>query len=84
MARKNIGAKPYITPMPVLMLSAYESEMEKPCAMLAVWGGISNEQEITVIVAKERHTLKGILAHQSFVVSMGDASRPRLQGWRCA
>ena len=39
MARKNIGAKPYIMPMPVLMLSAYEEESEKPCAMLAVWGG---------------------------------------------
>ncbi len=41
MARKNIGAKPYIMPMPVLMLSAYEARDEKPCAMLAVWGGIS-------------------------------------------
>lgn len=30
MARKNIGAKPYIMPMPVLMLSAYEVENEKP------------------------------------------------------
>ena len=35
MARKNIGAKPSIMPMPVLMLSAYD-ENEKPCAMLAV------------------------------------------------
>ena len=71
MARKNIGAKPYIMPMPVLMLSAYD-ENEKPCAMLAVWGGISNEKEVTITVASERHTLKGILARQAFVVSMGD------------
>ena len=71
MARKNIGAKPYIMPMPVLMLSAYEVENEKPCAMLAVWGGISNEKEVTITVASERHTLKGILARQAFVVSMG-------------
>ena len=26
MARKNIGAKPYITPMPVLMLSSYDDD----------------------------------------------------------
>ena len=71
MARKNIGAKPYIMPMPVLMLSAYD-ENEKPCAMLAVWGGISNEKEVTITIASERHTLKGILARQAFVVSMGD------------
>ena len=45
-------------PMPVLMLSAYD-ENEKPCAMLAVWGGISNEKEVTITVASERHTLKG-------------------------
>lgn len=51
MARKNIGAKPYIMPMPVLMLSAYEVENEKPCAMLAVWGGISNEKELTIGLA---------------------------------
>ena len=33
MARKNIGAKPYIMPMPVLMLSAYD-ENEKPYLLL--------------------------------------------------
>ena len=67
MARKNIGAKPYIMPMPVLMLSAYEVENEKPCAMLAVWGGISNEKELTITVASERHTLKGILGENGKV-----------------
>ena len=71
MPRKNLGAKPYITPMPVLMLSSYD-EAEKPCAMLAVWGGISNEKEITITVAAQRHTLKGILAWGAFVVSMAD------------
>ena len=71
MARKNIGAKPYLMPMPVLMLSAYD-ENARPSAMLAVWGGISNEKEVTITVASERHTLKGILARQAFVVSMGD------------
>ena len=71
MSRKNLGAKPYITPMPVLMISSYD-ENGKPCAMLAVWGGISNEKEITITVAAQRHTLKGILARGAFVVSMAD------------
>ena len=71
MVRKNIGAKPYLMPVPVLMLSAYD-EQDKPCAMMAVWGGISNEKEVTITVASERHTLKGILTRQAFVVSMGD------------
>ena len=71
MPRKNIGAKPYVMPMPVLMLSSYD-EQEKPCAMLAVWGGISNETEISITVAAQRYTLKGILARRAFVVSMAD------------
>lgn len=71
MSRKNIGPKPYIMPMPVLILSSYD-ENEKPCAMLAVWGGISNENEISITVASQRHTLKGILSRGSFVVSMAD------------
>lgn len=71
MSRKNIGAKPYITPMPVLMVSSYDQD-EKPAAMLAVWGGITNETEITITVASQRNTLKGIIARGSFVVSMAD------------
>ena len=71
MARVNIGAKPYINPMPVLMLSSYDED-GKPCAMLAVWGGVSNEKEITITVASQRNTLKGILSRCAFVVSMAD------------
>ncbi|WP_407421885.1 flavin reductase family protein [Methanobrevibacter sp.] len=71
MSRINIGAKPYIMPMPVLIISSYD-EGEKPCAMLAVWGGISNEKEISITIASQRNTLKGILLRDSFVVSMAD------------
>ena len=71
MSRINIGAKPYITPMPVLIISSYDG-VEKPTAMLAVWGGITNETEITITVASQRNTLKGILSRGSFVVSMAD------------
>ena len=76
MSRINIGAKPYVMPMPVLMISSYD-ENEKPCAMLAVWGGISNETEISITVASQRHTLKGILARGSFVVSMADVENEK-------
>lgn len=40
--------------------------------MVAVWGGISNETEISITVASQRHTLKGILEWGAFVVSMAD------------
>lgn len=35
-------------------------------------GGISNQKEISITIASQRHTLKGILARNSFVVSMAD------------
>ena len=76
MPRKNIGPKPYIMPMPVMILSSYD-ENEKPCAMLAVWGGISNEKEISITVASQRHTLQGILSRNAFVVSMADVENER-------
>lgn len=71
MSRINIGAKPYIMPMPVLIVSSYDDN-DNPCAMLAVWGGISNQKEISITIASQRHTLKGILTRNSFVVSMAD------------
>lgn len=73
MARINIGAKPYVMPMPVFLLSAYDGA-DKPCAMLAVWGGISHETEISITVAAQRHTLQGVLARGAFVVSMADVA----------
>jgi hypothetical protein len=60
MSRVNIGAKLYVMPMPVFMISSYDDK-DKPCAMLAVWGGISNEKEISITVASQRYTLKGML-----------------------
>ena len=57
--------------MPVFIISSYD-EAEKPTAMLTVWGGITNEAEITITVASERNTLKGIFDRGSFIVSMAD------------
>lgn len=71
MSRINIGAKPYVMPMPVLMISSYDGN-GIPCAMVAVWGGISNERELSVTVAPRRHTLKGILERGAFTVSMAE------------
>lgn len=66
MSRVNIGAKQYIMPMPVLIVSSYD-ENDNSCAMLAVWGGISNQKEISITIASQRHTLKGILARGSYL-----------------
>jgi flavin reductase (DIM6/NTAB) family NADH-FMN oxidoreductase RutF len=71
--RKNFGAKPYILPQPVFIIAAY-GEDGTPDAMTAVWGGISNEKEISICISSQRKTLKNILAHGAFTVSMADAA----------
>ncbi len=69
--RVNIGPKPYITPMPVLVVSSYD-KAEQPCAMLVAWGAVSGMKEITLFIDPRRYTLKGILDKKSFVISVAD------------
>ena len=49
--RKNFGAKPVLYPQPVFMIATY-GEDGTPDIMNAAWGGLSEENEITITVAK--------------------------------
>jgi flavin reductase (DIM6/NTAB) family NADH-FMN oxidoreductase RutF len=62
-----------VLPQPVFIIAAYD-ENGIPDAMTSVWGGISNEKEISICISSERKTLKNILLHGAFTVSMADAS----------
>jgi len=70
--RKNFGAKPVIYPQPVLMLASYDKD-GKACAMAAAWGGISEEQEISICVSEFHKTMKNILETRAFTVSPATA-----------
>lgn len=69
--RKNFGAKPYTYPQPVYIIAAYD-ETEKPDAMNAAWGGISNNNEISMCISPGHKTTKNILLKKAFTVSMAD------------
>ncbi len=69
--RKNFGAKPWIYPMPVLIISAYD-ENGKANAMNAAWGGIADTNRIAICLSAEHKTVKNILLHRAFIVSMAD------------
>ena len=47
--RKNFGARPVLYPMPVLIIGTY-GENGKPNAMNAAWGGIIEENRISICV----------------------------------
>jgi len=71
--RKNFGAKPILYPQPVFIISTY-GEDGTPNAMNAAWGGISEENEITICISAEHKTTQNILLRGAFTVSMADVN----------
>ena len=72
--RKNFGAKPICYPQPVFILAAYD-ENGVPNAMNAAWGGISEEQEISMCISPDHKTTLNLLAKKAFTVSMATADQ---------
>ena len=70
--RKNFGAKPMCYPMPVYIIATYGAD-GTPDAMNAAWGGISEEQEISICISEDHKTTENILARKAFTVSMATA-----------
>ena len=71
--RKNVGAKPYAYPQPVFVIATYGGG-GAPDAMIAAWGGISEENRIAMCLSAEHKTVENILARGAFTVSMADAA----------
>lgn len=72
--RKNFGAKPICYPQPVFILAAYD-ENNVPNAMNAAWGGISEDQEVSICVSADHKTTLNILLKKAFTVSMATADQ---------
>ena len=70
--RKNLGAKPYTYGQPVFILAAYGKD-GTPCAMNAAWGGVSEENEISLCISAGHQTTENLLQRGAFTVSMGQA-----------
>ena len=70
--RKNFGVKAWLYPMPVLILGTY-GEDGTPNAMNAAWGGISEENEISICVSEDHKTTENFLKTKAFTVSVATA-----------
>ncbi len=70
--RKNFGPKPMCYPMPVYIIATYNAD-GTPNAMNAAWGGISEDQEISICVDNAHKTAKNLLVRKAFTVSMATA-----------
>ena len=67
--RKNFGPKPLLYPQPVFIIATY-GEDGTPNAMNAAWGGISEENQITICISAGHKTTANILSRKAFTVSM--------------
>ena len=66
--RNDLGPKPCIYPEPVLIIATYD-ENGVPNAMNAAWGGIHEDNEISMCLSPDHKTVKNILARKAFTVS---------------
>jgi len=70
--RKNFGAKPLCYPQPVFIIGTYGAD-GTPNAMNAAWGGISEENELSICISAGHKTTENILLRKAFTVSMATA-----------
>ena len=66
--RKDFGVKTYLYPQPVLMIATFDREGNPDC-MNAAWGGISEEDQISICLSANHKTVKNILETKAFTIS---------------
>lgn len=71
MSRVNFGAKPWLYPMPVLIVATYD-ENGVPNAMNAAWGIITDMNEISISMSDHK-TTENMAKTGAFTVSMATA-----------
>ena len=72
--RKNFGPNPLSYPQPVFILAAWGPDGVPNC-MNAAWGGISDDQEVSVCISAGHKTTANILHSKAFTISMATADQ---------
>lgn len=70
--RKNLGAKPFLYPQPVMIIGTYD-ENGKANAMNAAWGGIVGANEIIIDLGSHK-TTDNMMKTKAFTVSVADTA----------
>ena len=69
--KKELGVKPYLFPMPVLMIATY-GENGKVDVMNMAWGGICAENMVSLNIDADHKTSENIRKHGAFTLSVAD------------
>ena len=68
---KELGAKPYLFPMPVMLVATYDAE-RKVNAMVVAWGGICGDDLVMLNLDLKRKTLENIKINRAFTIALAD------------
>ena len=68
---KDLGVKPYVFPMPVLMIATY-GENDKVDVMNMAWGGICSHDMVALNITEGHKTSQNIKARHAFTLSIAD------------
>ncbi|MDD3368769.1 MAG: flavin reductase family protein [Lachnospiraceae bacterium] len=68
---KDLGVKPFVFPMPVLMISTY-GDNDKVDVMNMAWGGICAENMVALNIDEDHKTSENIKKRGAFTLSVAD------------
>lgn len=74
--KKDLGVKPYLFPMPVLMIATYGEE-EKVDVMNMAWGGICANNMVALNIDENHKTSENIKKRGAFTLSIADIAHIR-------
>ncbi len=74
--KKDLGVKPYLFPMPVLMIATYGDDGTVDVMNMA-WGGICAENMVSLNIDADHKTAKNIKRRGAFTLSIADV--PHIQ-----
>lgn len=69
--RKNLKAKAYVYPLPVLIIGTYD-ENGIPDAMNAAWGTVCDTAQVSLCLSATHKTVKNLLKTKAFTVAIAD------------
>ena len=69
--KKDLGVKPYLFPMPVLLIATY-SENDKVDVMNMAWGGICAANMVSLNIDADHKTSENIKKRGAFTLSIAD------------
>lgn len=71
--KKELAVKPYLFPMPVLMIATYNDDGSVDVMNMA-WGGICAENMVSLNIDEELKTSKNIKKRGAFTISIADTA----------